>query len=418
MSADPILIVGAGQSAAMAALSLRDNGWRRRIVMVGREHHQPYERPPLSKALLVEVEEPRLQVVSEDAWARADVEFSSGTEVLSLDLAQRQAVLSTGQRVVYDKCLLATGGQARSLPCVPAAHPRVHVLRTLDDARKLRAALQHEPHVAILGGGFLGLEIAHSALARGAQVTVIERAATLLDRFLPAEVSGWLEAELRAAGARLLLNTSVAEFHAAADHSFRLVTEDGASIDVDEVVVAVGLVPNDELARNAGLAIAAGGGVRVDAHCRTSDENVFACGDCASQPRTPGAAPSRLESWQNANEQARAAAAAMLGLPLPAAPVPWFWTDQGAHNLQILGSPAADLAYVRRGDPGAGKALWVGHRAGTPVHAVAVNAGAELRALRPLLELARPVALQDFPLASVNLRAWVKQQLADAVIAL
>jgi 3-phenylpropionate/trans-cinnamate dioxygenase ferredoxin reductase subunit len=418
MSRLPILIAGAGQSAAIAALSLRENGWRGRIVMVGREHHRPYERPPLSKALLVEVEEPRLEVLSEDAWARADVEFLGGCEVLALDVAERQAVLSTGQHLTYETCLLATGGQARTVPCIPSTHPRVHFLRTLEDARNLRAALRRKPRCVVLGGGFLGLEIAHSALACGGQVTVLERAAALLDRFLPGEVSAWLEAELRNAGARLLLNTSVQESRATAGESFRLLTQDGIQIDGDVLVVAVGLVPNDALAINAGLPVAADGGVIVDAACRTSDPHVFACGDCASQQRAPGAAPTRLESWQNANAQARIAAAAMLGLPIPAPAVPWFWTDQGSHNLQILGSPAADLEYVRRGDPGAGKALWIGHRAHVPVHAVAVNASTELRAMRPLLELARPVDLQDFPLASVNVRAWVKQQLTHAVSAL
>jgi 3-phenylpropionate/trans-cinnamate dioxygenase ferredoxin reductase subunit len=372
----------------------------------------------LSKAVLVDAQEPRLEVLAEEAWARADVEFLPGCEVIGLDCRGRQVVLSDGRRLSYDQCLLATGGQARTVPGIPAIDARVHFLRTIDDARALRAALLRKPHVAVLGGGFLGLEVAHSALACGAQVTVLERAATLLDRFLPAEVSAWLESELRAAGARLLLGTSVRDFRAAADKPLLLVTDKGLHIDADEAVVAVGLVPNDAIARAAGLSIAAGGGVVVDAQCRTSDENVYAAGDCASQSRAEQAPPTRVESWQNANEQARAAAAAMLGLAAPQAPVPWFWTDQGPHNIQILGAPAAGLQYLRRGDPATGKALWLGHRGHTPVHAVAVNAGAELRALRPLLELARPVDLHDFHLSSVNLRAWVKQQLADAVVAL
>jgi 3-phenylpropionate/trans-cinnamate dioxygenase ferredoxin reductase component len=184
---------------------------------------------------------------------------------------------------------------------------------------------------------------------------------------------------------------------------------------VDEVVVAIGLSPNDALARDAGLEIAAGGGILVDALCRTSDEHVFACGDCTSQKRPGQAAPTRLESWQNANEQARTAAAAMLGAPIPAPAVPWFWTDQGKHNIQVLGLPAPGLDYVRRGDPAAGKVLWIGHRGAIPLHGVAINAGADLRAIRPLFEQGRAVQFDDFQLDATNLRAWAKQMQAGGV---
>ncbi len=139
---------------------------------------------------------------------------------------------------------------------------------------------------------------------------------------------------------------------------------------------------NDALARDAGLETAAGGGTLVDTSCRTSNAHVFACGDCTSQRRPGQAAPTRLESWQNANEQGRTAAAAMPGAPLPAPAVPWFWTDQGKHNIQMLGLPASDLEYVRRGDPADDKVLWIGHRGSVPLHGVAINAGADLRAVR------------------------------------
>lgn len=411
-----IVIIGAGQSAAVAAHALREHGYRGRITMLGRERHTPYERPPLSKTVLVALEEPSLHVLPEDSWKRCDIDLLSGSDAVALNLAQQQVCLADGQVLEYEMCLLATGGEANKLACFPPSNRRAHYIRTIDDARRLRAALQHKPRIAILGGGFLGLELAHSSLAAGASVTVIERAASLLDRFLPPEASTCLHSNLREEGAQILLGDALRNVQSLPSDRMRLKTDTGVELDVDEVIVAIGLSPNDALARDAGLAIAPGGGVLVDALCRTSNERVFACGDCTSQRRPGQTEPARLESWQNANEQARTAAAAMLGAPPPAPVVPWFWTDQGKHNIQIIGLPATDLAYVRRGDPATAKVLWIGHRRSVPVHAVAINAGGELRAIRPLVERGQPVALENFHVETVNLRAWVKQILADPVV--
>lgn len=413
MSSHGVVIVGAGQAAAVAAQALREHGYRGPITMLGRERHKPYERPPLSKAVLVAAEEPSLDVIAQDAWDLGDFDLRSGSEAVALDLAKRQVRLADGQVLPYDMCLLATGGEASTLASAPPGRPHVHYVRTLDDARRLRAALRGWPRVAILGGGFLGLEIAHSALSAGASVTVIERATSLLDRFLPPEASAWLESGLRQAGARLLLGTALERLVALPRGGLCLTTPAG-DIEADELVVAIGLSPNDALARDAGLAIAPGGGVLVDAQCRTSNEHVFACGDCTSQRRPGNEAPTRLESWQNANEQARAAAAAMVDAPGPAPVVPWFWTDQGRHNIQMLGLPAPGLDYVRRGDPTTGKALWIGHRDAVPLHGVAINAGADLRALRPLFEQRRAVLLDEFQRDTTDLRAWARQMRGGA----
>lgn len=415
MSSPRIVIVGAGQSAAVAAHALREYGYGGRITMVGRERHQPYERPPLSKAVLTDAEEPALKVLDDETWTGCDIDFLSGTNAVALNLMQRQICLADGQVLEYEMCLLATGGEARLHDSFPRSSRGVHYIRTLDDARRLRAALQYKPRVAILGGGFLGLEVAHSSLAAGATVTVMEQAACLLDRFLPAEASAHLLSKLHAAGAQILLGASVSGVDTTPGAPIRLEVNTGFALDVDEVVVAIGLQPNDTLARDAGLEIAPGGGVWVDASCRTSDQHVFACGDCTSQLRPGQSRPTRLESWQNANEQARTAAASMLSESPPAHAIPWFWTDQGSLNIQILGFPAAGLDYVRRGDPGTGKALWIGHRHSVPMHGVAMNAGAELRAIRPLLKSGLPVSLQEFQSDSVNLRAWVKQIQARTV---
>lgn len=416
MSTRSIVIVGAGQSAAVAALTLREHGYTGVIRMLGREQHRPYERPPLSKSVLVDQQMPTLDVLTADQWARVDVEFLMGAEVVALDPVHHQVRLRDGGVVEYDHCLLATGGEARILPALPRDGARTHYIRTLEDALRLRAALRGGAHVVILGGGFLGLELAHSATAAGASVTVVESAARLLDRFVPAGISAWLESELAGAGVQLMLGQSASHCSSLEDGRRLIETSGGARLAADEVVVAIGLVANDALARGAGLEVAQAGGILVDAQCRTSDRHIFACGDCTSQTRPGQAAPSRLESWQNANEQARSAAAGVMGAPAPIAPVPWFWTDQGRHNIQILGAPAADLDYVRREDPAATKAIWLGHRHGIPVHGIAINAGADLRALRPLFERGRPVQLDDFHLPGTSLRAWAKRQVADAMV--
>jgi len=416
MSSGSIVIVGAGQSAAVAALTLREHGYTGVIRMLGREQHRPYERPPLSKSVLVDEQMPSLDVLSADQWARADVEFLSGTEALALDPARHQVRLRDGGVVEYEYCLLATGGEARTLPSLPREGARTYYIRTLEDALRLRAALHRGAHVVILGGGFLGLEVAHSASAAGASVTVVESAGRLLDRFVPASISGWLESELAGAGVQLRLRESVRDCSSLEDGRLLIETSGGGRLAADAVVVAIGLVPNDALARGAGLDVAQGGGILVDAHCRTSDRHIYACGDCTSQKRPGQVMPTRVESWQNANEQARTAAAGILAAPAPIPPVPWFWTDQGKHNIQILGAPAADLDYVRREDPSAAKALWLGHRHGIPVHGIAINAGADLRALRPLFERGQPVQLDDFHLPGTSVRAWSKRQAADAMV--
>lgn len=414
--AAPITIVGAGQAAARAAQALREGGHTGQIVVVGAETHHPYERPPLSKAVLCDEAEPGIAVLPPDQFEACGLSFIAGVRVLALDPVQRVLQLSDGRTQPYSQCLLATGGQARVLPSLPPGGPRVHYLRSLDDARRLRAALVPGTHLTVVGGGFLGLEAASSAGRRGAQVTVVETAPSLLARFVPPEVSAWLADDVRRRGVALRLGQPV--LSAQADAQGVRITLGGAqTVQADQVLVAIGMVPHAELAQAAGLVIEPrNGGIAVDADGRSSDPHVFAAGDCASQFHAHLGGHARLESWQNANEQARTAAAGMLGLAPPARPYPWFWTDQGEHNLQMLGMAAPDLAYVRRGDPASvPKAVWIGHRQGVPVHGIALNAGADLRALRVLFETGTPIDPASFSVEATPLRAWVKAAQAAAL---
>lgn len=400
----------------MAAMALREHGFAGRLTLLGREIHAPYERPPLSKEVLCATQEPAIGVIAHDLYRDRAIDWQAGAEAVALDAARHEIALSDGRTLAYDRCLLATGGSARELTGLPRDTPGVHYVRTLDDARRLRAALTPGIRVAVIGGGFLGLELASSARKLQADVDVLEAAPRLLDRFLPPAGSAWLAARVRDTGVRLHLGAGLKAVRreAGSAHALQLEPDTGLPVAADVVVVAIGLTPETTLARQAGLAIdPTNGGIRIEADCSTSEVDVFAAGDCASQHRAIVAMHARFESWQNANEQGRCAAAGMLGLPPPPAAYPWFWTDQFDCNIQMLGLQAPDLAYVLRGDPHAqaAKAIWLGHRQGVPVHAIAVNAGGDLRQLRTLFEGGVAIDPAAFGDPSIALRSQVKAAL-------
>ncbi|WP_376852880.1 NAD(P)/FAD-dependent oxidoreductase [Bordetella pertussis] len=388
-----IVIVGAGQAGAVAAASLRQLGYRGGLTLVGQEAHPPYERPPLSKAVLQgTATHAEAAVHPAGFYAENDIALLTETAVAALDPAARTVRLADGRTLPYDRCLLATGGHARELPALPRGRAGVHYIRTLDDALDLRAALRPGVRAAVIGGGFLGLEVASTARELGAKVTVIENGSRLLERALPAIVSDWLAERVRASGVDLRLGGAIAAIGDGPPYAITLA--DGTQVNADLIVVSIGLAPEVTLARHAGLPLDDNGGICVDSQARTADPQVYAAGDCASQPRACLGTAARFESWQNANEQARAAAAAMLGLAPAAEPYPWFWTDQYGCNIQILGLPQPGLRYVCRPqtDPQAApRVLWIGLRDGVPCHGIAVNAGGDLRQLRVLFERGIPV---------------------------
>ncbi|MFJ0953280.1 FAD-dependent oxidoreductase [Bordetella bronchiseptica] len=388
-----IVIVGAGQAGAVAAASLRQLGYRGGLTLIGQEAHPPYERPPLSKAVLQgTATHAEAAVHPAGFYAENDIALLTETAVAALDPIARTVRLADGRTLPYDRCLLATGGHARELPALPRGRAGVHYIRTLNDALDLRAALRPGVRAAVIGGGFLGLEVASTARELGAEVTVIENGSRLLERALPAIVSDWLAERVRASGVDLRLGGAIAAIGDGPPYVITLA--DGTQVNANLIVVSIGLAPEVTLARQAGLPLDDNGGICVDAQARTADPHVYAAGDCASQPRACLGTAARFESWQNANEQARAAAAAMLGLAPAAEPYPWFWTDQYGCNIQILGLPQPGLRYVCRPqtDPQAApRVLWIGLRDGVPCHGIAVNAGGDLRQLRVLFERGIPV---------------------------
>ncbi|MFZ2099626.1 MAG: FAD-dependent oxidoreductase [Oricola sp.] len=315
-----IVIIGAGECGVRAAFALREAGFEGSVTLIGNEPHLPYERPPLSKGYPVTVK----PIAAEEAFPDKRIELKRGATAAEFDPAAKTVLLDNDETLAYDKLLIATGARARRFPGMEIAR----TLRTIDDADAILGAIGADTHLAIIGGGFIGLELAATARMNGAKVTVIEAADRLMARAVPAEVAAVAEARHRVEGVRIILNALVA---GASPNEVRLT--DGRVIACDLVVAGVGALPNKCLAEYAGAEIS--NGIVVDEAFRTSLPDVFAAGDCCSFPYRGRSI--RLESWRSAQDQAAHAARAMLGDGTAYARVPWFWSDQYDLGLQVAG---------------------------------------------------------------------------------
>ena len=342
-----MLIVGAGECGARAALTLRERGYDGPVTLVGNEPHLPYERPPLSKDAMVSEAEPAPKFVGDrEHFASHRIECVTGTSAISIDRAARRVALADGKTLSYNKLLLATGAVPRKLPLPGADSARCAYLRTHDDALRIRGALKAGRHVAILGGGFIGLEIAASARKRGAGVTVIEALPRILTRGVPEAIAQVVDARHRREGVFLACGKAVLALHETAS-GIEIALADGSTVAADLLVIGIGAVPVTDVAQKAGLAIE--NGIAVDAQLRSSDPDIYAAGDCCSFPvAVYGGRRVRLECWRNALDQGALAARNMLGAGENASAVPWFWSDQYDLTLQIAGLPDEGTHLVRR----------------------------------------------------------------------
>jgi 3-phenylpropionate/trans-cinnamate dioxygenase ferredoxin reductase subunit len=373
------VIVGANLAGGRAAETLRKDGFDERIVLVGEEPHRPYMRPPLSKDVLRGESEPESVFVKPvDFYDDNGIELRLGVRATGLD-PSGSVTLSAGETIGFDTCLLATGGRVRTLD-VPGAE-RVRYLRTLDDAMSLGL----HGRVVVVGAGFIGAEVAASARQLGCDVTLLEVLPLPLMRVLPPDVAQLYAAIHADHGVDVRLGEGVESVTPDA-----VVGTSGRRYAADVVVAGVGIVPADELARDAGLAC--DDGIVVDERCRTSAPKVFAAGDVARHPNPILGETIRVEHFQNAQNQGRAAARAMLGHAEPFAEVPWFWSDQYDVNLQMLGHPSAADETVLRGSIGE-RSFTVFYVRGDRVRAaIALNRGIDIGATRRLIERAVPVS--------------------------
>lgn len=347
--AAPIVIVGAGQAGLQVAESLRSEGWAGDIVMLGSEAHAPYHRPPLSKAyLLGEFAEAQLAIRAPEALARKGIDLRTGAAAAAIDRGNRRLDLADGSRLEYSGLCLATGSRPRPLPVPGAGLRNVMPLRTLDDTRAVAALLPSVRRVVVVGGGFIGLEFAAVARKRGKEAVVLEAADRLMARAVAPLLSDFYAGLHAAHGVRIELGAQVAEIVGSAGQAAAVRTADGREFAADLVLVGIGILPNSELAEAAGLACERG--IVVDACARTSDAAIVAAGDCTAR-RLPDGTLLRLESVQNAVEQGKSAAAALLGKERPFAASPWFWSDQYDVKLQMAGLWGGHDGVVLRGAP-------------------------------------------------------------------
>ncbi len=397
---EQIVIIGAGQAGVQAVLSLRGEGFTGAITMIGDEAYPPYQRPPLSKAyLLGTFARERLFLKPDSFYREAGCELILNACVAAIDRAAKKVTLKDGRTLPYDKLLLASGTRVRKLACPGAGLPGIHHLRDIADVDALQAVFRPGARIAIVGGGYIGLEVAAVGAKRGLDVTVFETADRLMARAVSPPVSDFYAAEHRRAGVKLNLNTSVEGFEG--KEKIEFIQAGGKRYPADIILVGIGVLPNDMLARESGLPCQ--DGIIVDRNAMTADPSVFAAGDCTRHYGREGI-EIRLECVQNAIDQAKHAALAMLGRPKDYSEVPWFWSDQYDLKLQIAGLARPTDRLVLRGDPASRKFAVFHLRNGALAAVEAVNAAPEYLIGKKLIAEGASVAAEKLADLSIAMK--------------
>ena len=343
-----VVIVGAGHAGVQAAASLREEGFDGRITLIGDENELPYHKPPLSKAFMKEAEAKPQMLRAEAFYANGHIDLMLGVGVERIDLAGRRLELFGGRHIAFDRVVLATGSRPRTLALPGSNLAGVLSLRSVADARAIREASAGSEEVVVLGGGFIGLEIAATLALGGRRVTVVETQDRLLARAAAPMIAAHVRSSLEASGVRLLTNTTIERLEGQNGNVIAAVTSSGERLPAQLVLIGVGVVPNTELAEAAGVAIA--NGIRVDPQMRSSQPEILAVGDNANYRHWLSGADLRLESVQNATDQARLAARTITGHEDVYRSVPWFWSDIGDMKLQMVGLAAGGDRFVVVGE--------------------------------------------------------------------
>ncbi len=342
-----MVIIGAGHAAGQAAASLRQEKYEGPITIVGDEPYVPYQRPPLSKQYLSgEQAIERVYLRPEKFYADKDVTLKLNTKATAIDRSSKTVTLDDGTDLAYDKLLLATGSRPRKLTIEGAELGGIHYLRTIDDVDAIRAEMQSGRNLIIVGGGYIGLEVASVGIEQGLNVHVLEMESRILQRVTTPEMSHYYHNLHEGRGVQIHTDTAVTSFSGNGTVD-QVHCGDGQSFDADLVIVGIGIIPNVELAEAAGLEC--NNGIVVDEHCRTADPDIYAAGDCTNHPNPTLDRRLRLESVPNAMDQARVSAANMLGGDKVHDAMPWFWSDQYELKLQMVGFSADGDEHVVRG---------------------------------------------------------------------
>jgi 3-phenylpropionate/trans-cinnamate dioxygenase ferredoxin reductase component len=391
-----LVVIGAGQAGGWAAKTFRDQKFAGRVVLVGDERHPPYERPPLSKDVLLGQCEPSSTYLwSAEKLREMHIDLILGSRAEAIDREAKTVTLTNGETLYYDRLMITTGCRVRRLQVPGADLPGVHYLRNIEDVVSINRSLVRGSRLLVVGGGWIGLEVAAAARQKEIRVVLVETASRLCARALPDDIAAFLHRQHQERGVEIRLNASVAQFGGKKGCMFATLTN-GESIEADVAVVGIGVVPNSELAGEAGLRT--DNGIVVDASGCTSDESIYAAGDVASQPDVAGRYI-RQESWSNAQNQAIAAAKALLGANIFYRDVPYFWSDQYDLKLQILGSFSSFSNVVCRGDQ-SGQHTRLYLKDNRIVGVAAVNSPQDIGAARRLIQRDAAVDAEGLATAS------------------
>jgi p-cumate 2,3-dioxygenase ferredoxin reductase component len=382
-----VVIVGAGQAGGRAAEALRATGHVGPIALIGEEAHLPYERPQLSKSILLDSEPNPSFIRTAGDWAELDVTVSTSSRVVTADIERREIGLENGRAFAFDRLLLATGTRPRRMPELESGPLPVSYLRCMDDALALRHALQPGTNVVLVGGGVIGLEVASAAVARGCHVVVLEKKATVLPQVGSAALSHYAQQLHAARGVKVICDISIKQ---ATVRGIEL--ENGTIVPADIVLVGIGVEASVDLARQLGLN--ADHGIKVDTSGATAIDGVHAAGDVAEQWSRCHGRWMRLENWANAQNQAIAAAKSIAGEASVYETPPWFWSDQYDANIQIVGHPGGGDEIIR-GNVADGRFTTLSIRDNEVVGGVTVNAARDMSVLRRLVASRKTVQRSD-----------------------
>ena len=403
MTQGPVLIAGAGHAGFQLAASLRQHGYSEPIRLINDEAHLPYQRPPLSKAYLKGAGGADSLMFRPDKFYRDQNVELIADRAASIDRGARRLLLASGSSLDYEHLVLATGARNRLLDIPNANLEDVRYLRTLDESEALRLRIASARRVVVIGAGFIGLEFAATARAKGLEVDVIELGARVMARAVTAEISDFFQSRHTAAGIRIHLGVQATSIESDGTHVAGISLGDGRHVPADLVVVGVGVLPNVELADEAGLPVAAG--IIVNEQLLTSDPNISAIGDCALFASHRFGGSLRLESVQNATDHARCVAARLTGDAKTYDGQPWFWSDQRDDKLQIAGLTTGYDRVVVRGDPGQGSFSAFCYKSGQLVGVESVNRGSDHVFGRKILGMNRSIAPEQAADTSFDLKA-------------
>ena len=394
-----LVVIGAGQSAIQCITSLKKEGYEGSITLVGEEEHLPYQRPPLSKGFLDDsINKERLYFKKLDFFTENKIQLKLGISATSVDIENNLVNLSDEEKLHFDKLVFATGSRVRLLDFPGNDLDNIHYLRGLDDAENIKKGLEKSKHLVVIGAGYIGLEVAAIASEKGVKVSIVEMADRVMSRTVDPQISDYYLNLHQNNGVKFKFNTSLEEIKGQGQVE-SVVCSDGTSINADMVIVGAGVIPNTEIAQNSGVSCE--NGILVDEFGRTNFKNVFACGDCTSHPNKLLNMQLRLESVHNAMEQSKAAAMSVLDKPAEYSQIPWFWSDQYDHKLQIVGISGSHDTVTMRGSTDASKFMLFYTRGEELVAVDAVNNPKDFLICRKLV--ANKVKIKTDMISDLNL---------------